>query len=309
MLRIGIDLGGTKTEGIVMDADGNILQRERRPTPQADGYHAILINIHALVLELEQRVGTPCRVGLGTPGAISTKTGLLKNSNTVCLNGQPIKQDLERLLAREIRIANDANCFALSEALDGAAHGEAVVFGVIIGTGVGGGIVVSGRLLEGAQHIAGEWGHNVLEADGPPCYCGKRGCVETFLSGPGLARDFVLQGGDAALDAQAITTAAERGDALAEAALQRYLDRFGRALSVVINILDPDAIVLGGGMSNIARLYTEGRVRVAHQVFNDELRTRILPNRHGDSSGVRGAAQLWTVGPREKPETTSATEK
>jgi fructokinase len=299
MHRIGIDLGGTKTEGIVMDAGGNILQRERRPTPQADGYRAILVNIHALVQELEQRVGTPCRVGLGTPGAISTKTGLLKNSNTVCLNGRPIRQDLESLLAREIRIANDANCFALSEALDGAAHGEAVVFGVIIGTGVGGGIVVSGRLLEGAQHIAGEWGHNVLEADGPPCYCGKRGCVETFLSGPGLARDFVLQGGDAALDARVIAAAAERGDALAEAALQRYLDRFGRALSVVINILDPDAIVLGGGMSNIARLYTEGRVRVAHQVFNDELRTRILPNRHGDSSGVRGAAQLWTSDPQQ----------
>jgi fructokinase len=299
MLRIGIDLGGTKTEGIVMDADGNILQRERRPTPQADGYHAILINIHALILDLEQHVGAPCRVGLGTPGAISTKTGLLKNSNTVCLNGQPIRQDLESLLAREIHIANDANCFALSEALDGAAQGEAVVFGVIIGTGVGGGIVVNGQLLQGAQHIAGEWGHNVLEADGPLCYCGKRGCVETFLSGPGLARDFVLQGGDAALDAQAIVTAAERGDALAEAALQRYLDRFGRALSVVINILDPDAIVLGGGLSNIPRLYTKGRACVSHHVFNDELRTRILPNRHGDSSGVRGAAQLWVPDPHE----------
>jgi fructokinase len=293
MLRVGIDLGGTKTEGVVLDAHGNILQRERRPTPQANGYRAILANIHALVLELEQHVNTPCRVGLGTPGAISTKTGLLKNSNTVCLNGQPLQQDLEELLAREIRIANDANCFALSEALDGAARGEAVVFGVILGTGVGGGIVVNGRLLEGAQHIAGEWGHNVLEADGPPCYCGKRGCVETFLSGPGLARDFALQAGNPDLDARAIVAAAERGDARAEAALQRYLDRFGRALSVVINILDPDAIVLGGGMSNIARLYTEGREHVAQHTFNDELRTRILPNRHGDSSGVRGAAQLW----------------
>jgi fructokinase len=293
MHRIGIDLGGTKTEGIVMDAGGNILLRERRPTPQADGYHAILANTRDLVLELERRVSNTCRVGLGTPGAISTKTGLLKNSNTVCLNGQPIKQDLEKLLAREIRVANDANCFALSEAQDGAAQGEAVVFGVILGTGVGGGIVVNGRLLEGAQHIAGEWGHNVLEADGPPCYCGKRGCVETFLSGTGLARDFVLHGGDAALDARAIATAAEHGETLAAAAMRRYLDRFGRALSVVINILDPDAVVLGGGMSNIARLYTEGRERVARHTFNDELRTRILPNRHGDSSGVRGAAQLW----------------
>ena len=295
MLRIGIDLGGTKIEGIVMDAAGKILVRERRPTPQSDGYHAILAAIRDLVLKLEQHSGASCRVGLGTPGAISTKTGLLKNSNTVCLNGQPVKQDLERLLTREIRIANDANCFALSEALDGAAHDAAVVFGVIIGTGVGGGIVVNGRLLEGAQHIAGEWGHNLLEAEGPPCYCGKRGCVETFLSGPGLARDYVAHGGDATLDARAITASAEQGDVLAEAAMQRYLDRFGRALSVVINILDPDAIVLGGGMSNIARLYNEGRVQVARYTFNDELRTHILPNRHGDSSGVRGAAQLWPV--------------
>jgi len=294
MLRIGVDLGGSKTEGIVMDESGEILARERRPTPQADGYRAILANVRDLVLELERRAGTNCRVGVGTPGAISTKTGFLKNANTVCLNGQPIKQDMEILLAREIRIANDANCFALSEAIDGAAQGEPVVFGVILGTGVGGGIVVNGRLLEGAQHIAGEWGHNVLEADGPPCYCGKRGCVETFLSGPGLARDFAAQGG-ATLDARAIATAAGQGDVLADAAMQRYLDRFGRALSVVINILDPDAIVLGGGMSNIARLYTEGRDYVARHTFNDELRTRILPNRHGDSSGVRGAARLWPV--------------
>jgi len=276
-----------------MDAAGQILARERRATPQANGYDAILANICNLVLELERRSGARCRVGLGTPGAISAKTGFLKNSNTVCLNGRPVKQDLEHLLAREIRIANDANCFALSEALDGAAQNEPVVFGVILGTGVGGGIVIHGRLLEGAQHIAGEWGHNVLEADGPPCYCGKRGCVETFLSGPGLARDFAAQGGDAALSAHMIASAAEQGDVLAEAAMQRYLDRFGRALSVVINILDPDAIVLGGGMSNIARLYAEGCEQVARYTFNDELRTRILPNLHGDSSGVRGAAQLW----------------
>ena len=293
MLRIGIDLGGTKTEGIVMDAGGNILQRERRPTPQADGYHAILANIRDLVLDLERRSGSSCRVGLGTPGAISARTGFLKNSNTVCLNGQPVKQDLEQLLAREIRIANDSNFFALSGSVDGAAKGEPFVFGVILCTGVGGGIVVHGRLLEGAQHIAGEWGHNVLEPDGPLCYCGKRGCVETFLSGPGLAREFAAQGGNAALDARAIVLAAEQGDVLAEAALQRYLDRFGRALAVVINILDPGAIVLGGGMSHIARLYTEGREHVARHTFNDELRTRILPNLHGDASGVRGAAQLW----------------
>jgi len=293
MLRIGIDLGGTKTEGVVMDMTGRILVRERRATPQAEGYEAILANIHDLVLNLERRAGTDCTVGIGTPGAISTKTGFLKNSNTVCLNGQPVKQDLEKLLARDIRMANDANCFALSEALDGAAQGESVVFGVILGTGVGGGIVVNGQLIEGAQHIAGEWGHNVLEPNGPPCFCGKHGCVETFLSGPGLVRDFVAQGGDAALDARAIVLAAEQGDILAAAAMRRYLERFGYALSVVVNILDPDAIVLGGGMSNIANLYTDGREQLARHTFNDELRSRILPNEHGDSSGVRGAAQLW----------------
>jgi fructokinase len=309
--RIGVDLGGTKTEGIVMDARGAILARERRPTPQADGYEAILDNIARLVSDLEGRAGESCTVGIGTPGAISTRTGALKNSNTVCLNGKPIKQDLERLLAREVRIANDANCFALSEALDGAGQGAPVVFGVILGTGVGGGIVVNGQLIEGLQHIAGEWGHNVLDPDGPPCYCGKRGCVETFLSGPGLARDFASAGGDPAVDARAIVERAAQCDPLAEAAMQRYLDRFGRALSVVLNILDPHVVVLGGGMSNIARLYTEGRECLAAHVFDaqgranvagagcagttsDELRTKILPNIHGDSSGVRGAAQLWS---------------
>jgi fructokinase len=293
MLRIGIDLGGTKTEGIVMDARGAILARERRATPQADGYETILDNIARLVSDLEARAGEPCTVGIGTPGAISAKTGCLKNSNTVCLNGQPLKQDLERRLAREVRIANDANCFALSEALDGAGEGAPVVFGVILGTGVGGGIVVNGRLVEGLQHIAGEWGHNVLEVDGPPCYCGKRGCVETFLSGPGLARDFQASGGEPSLDARTIVARAGAGDALSEAALQRYLDRFGRALAVVVNILDPHVIVLGGGLSHIARLYAGGRERVTRYVFNNELRTQILPNVHGDSSGVRGAAQLW----------------
>ncbi|MBI3777464.1 MAG: ROK family protein [Gammaproteobacteria bacterium] len=292
-MRIGIDLGGTKTEGIVINEAGKMLYRERRPTPQANGYDAILKNIHALVSDFEKKAGQSCRVGVGTPGAISARTGHLKNSNTVCLNGKPIKEDLEKILARPIRLANDANCFALSEALDGAGQGAGVVFGVILGTGVGGGIVFHGALHEGPQHIAGEWGHNVLESDGPPCYCGKQGCVETYLSGPGLARDYAAHGGDPSLDAKQIVTHAEQGDAQAEAAMQRYLDRFGRALSVVINILDPDVVVLGGGMSNIARLYTEGRERVTRYVFNDELRTRILPHVHGDSSGVRGAAQLW----------------
>jgi len=296
ILRIGIDLGGTKTEGIVMDANGQILIRERRPTPQADGYDAILANIRDLALDLERRANATCTIGIGTPGAISTRTGFLKNSNTVCLNGRPVKQDLEQLLAREIRIANDANCFALSEALDGAAREYGVVFGVILGTGVGGGIVFHGRLHEGSQHIAGEWGHNVLDPAGLPCYCGKQGCVETLLSGPGLVRDYRGAGGDTTLDAPAIAEQASLGNALAEAAMQRYLERFGRAMSVVVNIIDPDAIVLGGGMSNIARLYTEGREQLAAAVFNDELRTALLPHQHGDSSGVRGAAQLWPSG-------------
>lgn len=293
MLRIGLDLGGTKTEGIVMDEVGKILLRERLPTPQTDGYDAILQNIYTLVRDLEKKTGQPCHVGIGTPGAISTRTGHLKNSNTVCLNGKPIQQDLEKILGRPIRLANDANCFALSEAIDGAGKGYGTVFGVILGTGVGGGIVFNGKLHEGTQHIAGEWGHNILEADGPPCYCGKRGCVETFLSGPGLTHDWRRHGGDAAFEAKDIVILAEQGDARAEAALQRYLYRFGKALSVVINILDPDAVVLGGGMSNVARLYSDGPGRVARHVFNDELRTKILPHVHGDSSGVRGAAQLW----------------
>jgi len=294
MLRIGIDLGGTKTEGIVMDVRGKILARERRPTPQVDGYPAVLENICALILDLERGAGQPCRIGLGTPGAISTRSGLLKNSNTVCLNGKPLKQALEQRLAREIRIANDANCFALSESLDGAGQGHGVVFGVILGTGVGGGIVFHGQLHEGAQRIAGEWGHNVLEAGGPLCYCGKHGCVETLLSGPGLLNDYRRHGGDPAHDTKAIVEQAALGNHTAEAAMQRYLDRFGRALSVVVNILDPHAVVLGGGMSNIARLYTEGRERLAQHTFNDELRTALLPHVHGDSSGVRGAAQLWS---------------
>ncbi len=311
-LRIGIDLGGTKTEGIVMDAGGAILFRERRPTPAPQGYEAILNNIRDIARHLEaQAGGARCPVGIGTPGATSAVTGALKNSNTTCLIGKPIRDDLEKLLERPVRIANDANCFALSEALDGAGMNEPVVFGVILGTGVGGDIVVNGQLIEGLQHIAGEWGHNALEANGPKCYCGKLGCVETFLSGPGLVRDYQTHGGKPGLDAKAIVTAAAAGNAaaesatatslsrgprldpIAEAAMQRYLDRFGRALAVVINILDPHTIVLGGGMSNIARLYTEGREHVARYVFNDELRTKILPNVHGDSSGVRGAAQLW----------------
>ncbi len=290
-LRIGIDLGGTKTEGVVMDPRGAILAREQRATPRADGYRAVLQNIADIVAHLERAVGQDCHVGIGTPGAISSKTGRLKNSNTVCMNDQSVQQDLEALLQRTVRIENDANCFTVSEAADGAGRGHAVVFGVIMGTGVGGGIVAHGQLLGGAQHIAGEWGHNVLEVDGPPCYCGRRGCVETLLSGPGLSEDYRRHGG-ADLPAHEIVARAPR-EALAEATMQRFLARFGRALATVINILDPHAVVLGGGLSHIARLYDEGRAQVAQHVFNDELRTEIVPNRHGASSGVRGAAQLW----------------
>lgn len=287
-MRIGIDLGGTKTEGVVIDRQGEIQHRLRRPTPVAEGYQAILANIVSLVAELEGLAGNPCRVGIGTPGAL-TRKGLLKNSNTTCLNGQLLKTDLEDALGRPVRLANDANCFALSEAIDGAGQGHRTVFGVIMGTGVGGGIVFDGQLHEGPQHIAGEWGHNVLDPDGPACYCGRTGCVETLLSGSGLVYFHRQHGGDG-LTARQI---AASQDPIARAALADYLEAFGRAMSVVVNILDPDVVVLGGGMSNIPELYTLGRERLAAHVFNDELLTPVVQNLHGDSGGVRGAAWLW----------------
>jgi fructokinase len=292
-MRIGIDLGGTKIEGVVLDANGRELVRKRMDTPQAEGYWAILHAIAQLTRQLEAETSQHCPVGIGTPGAISTVSGKMKNSNTVCLNGQPLFEDLQGLLNRPLRIANDANCFALSEALDGAGKGYGVVFGVIMGTGVGGGIVFNGQLHQGRQHIGGEWGHNILERNGPDCYCGQKGCVETFISGPALAADYHRHGGNHSFKANDIVALAAQGDTLAEAAMQRFLDRFGRALATVINILDPDAIVLGGGLSNVDRLYSEGRENVARYVFNDQFITPILKNIHGDSSGVRGAAQLW----------------
>lgn len=290
--RIGIDLGGTKTEGIVLDPDGNQLFRERRPTPQTEGYDAVINNIVQLVLDLEQKTGQSCSVGIGTPGALSSVNNNLKNSNTVCLNGQPVKQDIEKKLQRTIKLQNDANCFALSEAIDGAGKDYNVVFGVIMGTGVGGGIIFNKQVHEGIQHIAGEWGHNILEANGPECYCGRNGCVETLISGPGLERDYLNHGGQKNKSVQAITDLAEQGDEIAQQAMTRFYDRFGRAMATVINILDPDVIILGGGLSNIDQLYIEGRERIATHVFNDELKTKLLPNAHGDSSGVRGAAWL-----------------
>ena len=292
-MRIGIDLGGTKTEGVLLAADGTVVARERRPTPQAKGYDAIVAGIQALVAALEARAGAPCTVGIGTPGSLS-RTGLLKNSNTVCLNGRPLKTDLERALAREIRLQNDANCFALSEARTGAARGARTVFGVIMGTGVGGGIVVDGAVARGRHDIAGEWGHNLLDASGAACYCGRRGCVETWLSGPAVVRDYRAHGGDATVTTvEAIVERAAQRDEIADATLDRLCERFGQALATVINILDPDAVVLGGGLANVARLYTDGRSALARHVFNDECTTPILANVHGDSSGVLGAAQLW----------------
>lgn len=291
-MRIGIDLGGTKTEGIVMDKTGATLLRERRPTPNAASYGAILDVVTEMIRELELESGKGCRIGVGTPGAISVRTGCMKNCNTTILNGRPLKQDLEQRLGRTIRLANDANCFALSEATDGAARDYPIVFGVIMGTGVGGGVIIDKRVHVGPQRIAGEWGHNILESNGPACYCGKRGCVETFISGPGLSRDYRDNAGKD-LSAQEIIDLAAQGEPRAEAATQRFLDRFGRAMASLINVLDPDAVVIGGGLSNIDRLYGEGRDRVTQHVFSDEFVTPLLRNMHGDSSGVRGAAQLW----------------
>ena len=270
------------------------------PTPRHD-YEGTLGAIAGVVHELEQRVGGPGSVGVGMPGIISPATGLVKNANSTWLIGRPFDHDLERVLARPVRLANDANCFALSEAIDGAAAGAAVVFGVILGTGVGGGLVINGRVLEGAHHIAGEWGHNPLpaprddERPGPACYCGRHGCIETFLSGPGWAEDTARRTGRR-LEAMAIASAASDGDPEAASAVGRYADRLARALATVINVVDPDVIVLGGGLSNIDAWYEEVPRRWAPHVFSDELHTLLVRARHGDSSGVRGAAWLWGRG-------------
>lgn len=299
-MRLGVDLGGTKIEIIALEEDGTVLLRERVATPQGD-YAATLAAIAGLVEVAETRLGRAgLPVGIGTPGAISRATGLLKNSNSICLNGQPLQQDLEARLNRPLRISNDANCFALSEAMDGAAAGARVVFGVIIGTGTGAGIVVNHQVLTGPNAIAGEWGHNPLpwpraeELPGPDCYCGKQGCIETWLSGTGLARDFTQHTGET-LSAESIAARAEHGEVASRAALGRYYDRMARALAHVINILDPDVIVLGGGMGKIPTLYYEIPRRWGAYVFSDRVDTRLVAPKHGDSSGVRGAAWLWPV--------------
>jgi fructokinase len=297
---MGVDVGGTKIEAAVLDASGEIIARRRIATPQSD-YEAALAAIADLVLSMEQEVGARCTLGFGIPGAISPATGLVKNAYNSPFNGRPLDRDLASRLARPLRMMNDANCFALSEAVDGNASGAGTVFGVIVGTGCGGGIVIGGTPLTGANAIAGEWGHNPLpwaeddERPGLPCSCGKRGCIETFLSGTGFAAHHNLAHGTA-LTADEIAGQAAAGDADATASLTRYESRLARALASVINLLDPDVIVLGGGMSNIKALYERVPRLWGNWVFSDRVDTRLVPPRFGDSSGVRGAAWLWPAG-------------
>lgn len=295
--RIGIDLGGTKIEGILMAEDGDITRRLRRPTPK-DDYRGILQTIADITADLEQNQPTPLPVGISAPGSLSPQTGLMRNSNSVCLNGMPVKSDLESLMARPLRMANDANCLAVSEATDGAAAGAAIVFAVIIGTGAGSGIAINGKSHDGKNYIAGEWGHmptpwrDASEMPGPACYCGKHGCNETYVSGTGLENDYAKDTGIRATAIQ-IAQQAAAGDARAEAALTRYEQHLARALALVINFLDPDIIVLGGGMSNLDRLYVNLPALILPWIFGGEYATPIHRARHGDSSGVRGAAWLW----------------
>lgn len=296
-MRIGIDLGGTKIEGIALADAGGELERRRIAAPRGN-YEDTVRAVRDLILAIESAAGQNGTIGLGIPGVISPATGLVKNANSTWLNGRPLGVDLSKAVGREVRLANDANCFALSEATDGAASGAAVVFGVIIGTGTGGGVVVNGQIVVGANAIAGEWGHNPLpapdddERPGPLCYCGRSGCIETFLSGPGLARDYIARGGDD-MPAVDIVSRAERGDERAAASLDRYERRFARAIATIINVIDPDVVVLGGGLSNIARLYDNVPALWGPHVFSDRVETRLVRARHGDASGVRGAAWLW----------------
>lgn len=295
-MRFGLDLGGTKMEAVLLDDTGEIVWRERRPTP-AEDYRAIIETIAALVAQAAIETAQEMTVGIGMPGSLSPKTSLVRNSNTQCLNGQAIKQDLERAMAREVRLANDANCFALSEATDGAGAGAQSVFGVIIGTGCGGGLVFDGKLQNGANGIGGEWGHNPLaaptadELPGPPCYCGRHGCNEVWISGSGFARDHDAIAGEKLTAEQIIAS----DSAAAKASFERLCDRIARALGAVINVVDPDVIVLGGGLSNVDALYTHIPEIWDGYIFSDVIETRLVKNKHGDSSGVRGAAWLWPL--------------
>ena len=295
-MRFGLDLGGTKIEAIVMQADGSIIWRERVPTP-SDDYRAIVKTIADLVGAAEAATDSTLSVGIGMPGSLSPKTGLVRNSNTQCLNGQAIQQDLQTLLGRDIRIENDANCFALSEAKDGAGQNAQSVFGVILGTGCGGGLVIDGNLQNGINGVGGEWGHNPLaaptvdEVPGPPCYCGRNGCNEVWISGSGFARDHHAVTGEKRTGEEIMAAQTPQ----AAASFERLCDRLARALGVVINLVDPEAIVLGGGLSNIDALYTRVPEVWAAYIFSDVIETRLLKNHHGDAGGVRGAAWLWPV--------------
>jgi predicted NBD/HSP70 family sugar kinase len=295
--RIGIDLGGSKIEGVALDVEGNERWRKRIATPRND-YAASVEAIAGLVHEAERAVERSCAVGIGTPGAVSQSTGRMKNCNSTWLNGQPLKQDLEAALGRKVRLANDANCFALAEARRGAGQGASTLFGVILGTGVGGGIVLHGAVIEGANAIAGEWGHNPMpwpkpeEWPGPGCYCGRSGCIEAFLSGPALSSAYARASGHD-LDAAAIVRRAAQRDTVATECLAQYQERLARALAHVINVLDPEVIVLGGGVSNIDSLYQAVPQTWPNYVFSDHIRTRLVKHRLGDSAGVLGAAWLW----------------
>lgn len=296
-MRIGVDLGGTKIEILALGPQGEEWFRERVPTPR-ESYDAVVIAIRDLVLRAESSLGVRGTVGLAIPGIVSPRTGLVKNANSTALIGHPLDRDMSIALNRQVRAANDANCFALSEATDGAAAGCSVVFGIIAGTGVGGGVCVGGKVLTGAHAIAGEWGHNSLprpthhEVPGPECYCGRFGCIETWCSGPALSSQYQVKTARN-LPATDIAAAAIAGDAVALGVMEQFLDRFARAIATIVNVLDPDAIVLGGGLSKIDALYTELPRRVVEYAFNPEDEIKIVRNRHGDSSGVRGAAWLW----------------
>ena len=314
MMRIGIDLGGTKIEAVVLDQGNAVCWQRRVPTPR-ESYDGTIAAIRQLVADAESAVGATCTVGVGIPGAVSPATGAIKNANSTWLNRRPFKEDLAVALGRDVRLANDANCLAVSEAADGAAAGASVVFAVILGTGCGGGLVVNGELLVGANAIAGEWGHNPLprpsddERPGPLCYCGRSGCIETFLSGPGLAADYAQRTGphvslrprsgqaapdrEPAVTAEAVVARAVAGEPAASAALDLWEDRLARSLATVINVVDPDVIVVGGGLSRIMRLYANVPARWDRYVFSDHVVTRLVPAAHGDASGVRGAAWLW----------------
>jgi fructokinase len=294
-MEIGIDFGGTKIEAAALAADGRIIARCRMPNP--GGYDAAIRMVCELVSQVERETGEHGSVGVGAPGSVSPRTGVMRNANTVWLNGRMFRQDLEAALGRPLRLANDANCLALSEAVDGAAAGERTAFAVIIGTGCGGGLVIDGRLIEGANGIGGEWGHIMLppahgEDPGPECWCGRRGCVETWVSGVGMARDHSTRSAQG-LSAEAIVAAARGGDRDALTTVDRYIERLGRALAVICNILDPDVFVFGGGLSNVHELYERLPGAILPHVFSDAWQAKLLPARWGDSSGVRGAARLW----------------